>query len=162
MKSLQECLQTLVTCAGGDGNLLLNVEPMPNGQIEPRQAARLRELGEWLGQYGQSIYATRGGPFKPGNWGASTFRGNTIYVHVFGAGRHELNLPPVPKRILACRSLTGGVAQATQSSAAVQLTLPATQDTPSAITVLELTLDGPASEMPPVTVPAGQAGARAN
>ena len=37
MKSLKECLQTLVLCAGGDGNLLFNVGPTPEGLIEPRQ-----------------------------------------------------------------------------------------------------------------------------
>ena len=37
---------------------------MPDGRIEPRQVERLREMGQWLGQYGESIYGTRGGPFK--------------------------------------------------------------------------------------------------
>ncbi len=39
---------------------------MPDGRIEPRQADRLLEMGRWLKKNGQSIYATRGGPFKPG------------------------------------------------------------------------------------------------
>ncbi|MBN2580022.1 MAG: alpha-L-fucosidase, partial [Pirellulales bacterium] len=48
IKSLKECIQTLVRVVGGDGNLLLNVGPMPDGRIEPRQADRLREMGRWL------------------------------------------------------------------------------------------------------------------
>ena len=48
MKSLKECLQTLVARAGGDGNLLFNVGPMPDGRIEPRQVERLTEMGAWL------------------------------------------------------------------------------------------------------------------
>ena len=52
--------------AGGDGNLLFNVGPMPDGRIEPRQVERLKEMGAWLSKYGESIYGTRGGPFKPG------------------------------------------------------------------------------------------------
>jgi len=83
IKSLKECLHILIKCVGGDGNLLLNVGPMPDGQIEPRQAERLREMGQWLKKYGESIYGTRGGPLKPGKWGASTHKGNRIYVHVF-------------------------------------------------------------------------------
>ena len=43
MKSLQECLQTLIRTAGGDGNLLFNVGPMPTGEIEPRQVERLKK-----------------------------------------------------------------------------------------------------------------------
>lgn len=34
-KSLEECIQTLIRTNGGDGNLLFNVGPMPNGEIEP-------------------------------------------------------------------------------------------------------------------------------
>ncbi|UCE47268.1 MAG: alpha-L-fucosidase, partial [Phycisphaerales bacterium] len=75
MKSLKQCIDTLVRVVGGDGNLLFNVGPMPDGRIEPRQVERLREMGVWLEKYGQSIYATRGGPFKPGLWGASTHKG---------------------------------------------------------------------------------------
>ena len=48
MKSKKECLDTLIRCAGGDGNLLFNVGPMPDGRIEPRQVERLKEMGLWL------------------------------------------------------------------------------------------------------------------
>ena len=33
LKSLPECLHTLIRTVGGDGNLLLNVGPMPDGRI---------------------------------------------------------------------------------------------------------------------------------
>jgi len=62
MKSLEECIRILASCAGGDGNLLLNVGPMPDGKIEQRQVDRLREIGVWLRANGESIYGTRGGP----------------------------------------------------------------------------------------------------
>jgi alpha-L-fucosidase len=60
---------------------------MPNGEIEPRQVERLREMGAWLEKYGVTIYGTRGGPFLPGAWGASTRRGQTIYLHVMDCPR---------------------------------------------------------------------------
>ncbi len=72
MKSLKECLQTLVLSVSGDGNLLFNVGPMPDGRIEPRQVARLKEMGAWLKKNGESIYGTRGGPWKPTKAVAST------------------------------------------------------------------------------------------
>ncbi len=78
MKPLKQCIATLVRCAGGDGNLLLNVGPMPTGEIEPRQVARLKEIGSWLDRCVQSIYATRGGPFRPASWGAATCKGKTV------------------------------------------------------------------------------------
>ena len=100
MKSLKECIQTLARVVGGDGNFLFNVGPMPDGRIEPRQVERLREMGQWLKKYGQSIYATRGGPFKPTAWGASTHKGNRIYVHVFDWPKNgELEVPMLPNRV---------------------------------------------------------------
>jgi len=66
LKSLEECVHTLVTCAGGDGNLLLNVGPMPTGEIEPRQVARLKEIGAWLAKFGTTIYETGAGRSRPG------------------------------------------------------------------------------------------------
>ncbi|MBM3335782.1 alpha-L-fucosidase, partial [Candidatus Sumerlaeota bacterium] len=82
IKSLKQCIDTLVRVVGGDGNLLFNVGPMPTGEIEPRQVERLKEMGAWLRKYGETIYGARGGPFEPGPWGAATYRGNTIYVHI--------------------------------------------------------------------------------
>jgi len=76
IKSLKQCIDTLVTCAGRSGNLALNTNPMPNGQIEPRQAERFREIGAWLSQYGESIYGTRGGPFWATSRVVSTRKGN--------------------------------------------------------------------------------------
>lgn len=48
VKSLEQCLQTLIRSAGGDGNLLFNVGPKPDGSIEPLQVERLKEMGQWL------------------------------------------------------------------------------------------------------------------
>ena len=82
VKSLEQCLQTLIRSAGGDGNLLFNVGPKPDGTIEPLQIERLKEMGQWLQKYGYTIYETRGGPFKPADWGVSTRKDNLIYLHV--------------------------------------------------------------------------------
>ena len=154
MKSLQECLRTLVTCAGGDGNLLFNVGPMPTGEIEPRQVERLKEMGAWLKLYGDSVYATRGGPFKPGKWGASTFKGNTVYLHVFNWPAEGLTLPALGKKILATKTLTGGQAEVKQTEPGLAVTLPPA-DRQAIDTVIALQLDGPASELPPVALSGG-------
>jgi alpha-L-fucosidase len=82
VKSLEECLHNLIRSASGDGNLLFNVGPGPDGIIEPLQADRLREMGKWLNHNGYSIYGTRRGPFKPSEWGVSTRKGNIIYLHL--------------------------------------------------------------------------------
>ncbi len=153
LKSLKECIDILVRTVGGDGNLLLNVGPMPNGEIEPRQVERLKEIGAWLKQYGESIYRTRGGPFKTGTWGGSTFRDNTIYLHVIEWGENNsILLPPIPKRIVSHQVLTGGEIALNETERGTEIRLPAGQRDPLD-TIIELRLDGPASEIPAVDLP---------
>jgi alpha-L-fucosidase len=151
MKSLQQCLQTLILTAGGNGNLLFNVGPMPDGRIEPRQVERLKEMGAWLQKYGQSIYATRGGPFKPGRWGASTRQDKTIYVHVFQWEGDTLQLPPIPAKVVSARVLTGGTVHCTQNEAGLALRV-AAADQAAMDTLVALELDRPALDLAPVRV----------
>jgi alpha-L-fucosidase len=148
MKTLQECMNVLVRCAGGDGNLLFNVGPMPTGEIEPRQVQRLKEMGQWLGKYGQTIYKTRGGPWRPGTWGASTYNGNTVYVHILKWPGDAVTLPGIAKKIVSASVLTGGKADVKQTDEAVTISLPQ-GDRQEIDTIITLTLDGPASEAAP-------------
>jgi len=140
IKSLSECVHLLVRCAGGDGNLLLNVGPMPDGRIEPRQAERLREVGEWLRRYGATIYGTRGGPYRPDRWGACTSRGSTAYLHVLDRTVQTLELPPLPAKVVNSRCLTGGDVKVSQSDArlAIAFDRPGEPDAIDRIVVLEL------------------------
>ena len=108
IKSTQECIQTLISTAGANGNLLLNVGPMMDGRIEQRQVNLLKEIGSWLNEFGESIYGTKGGPYKPEHWIASTYRENRIYIHLMRWPSGELVLPKLSKnKILAVSSYKG-------------------------------------------------------
>jgi alpha-L-fucosidase len=146
MKSLKECLQTLVLCAGGDGNLLFNVGPMPDGRIEPRQVDRLKEMGAWLAKNGDSIYGTRGGPWKPNKAVASTRKGNTVFVHVFRANDGQVELPDLPRRVKSATVLTGGTVKASQQGDKLTLSF-ATGALDPIDTVVRLELDGSAMDL---------------
>src|SRR5258708_5624304 len=65
IKTSAEVICILARTAGGNGNLLLDVGPMPDGRVEPRQVEVLKQVGVWLRRYGESIYGTRCGPWKP-------------------------------------------------------------------------------------------------
>ncbi len=83
VKSLTECLHALVSCAGGDGNLLLDVGPNSLGEIPADQAIRLREMGAWLEVNGRAIYGTRGSRLGiETKWGRVTQKGNMLYLLV--------------------------------------------------------------------------------
>ncbi|MCF7973514.1 MAG: alpha-L-fucosidase [Phycisphaerae bacterium] len=107
MKSLQECLQNLILCAGGDGNLLFNVGPTADGVIEARQVTRLQEMGQWMAAHGHTIYGTRGGPWKPTKAVASTRKGNVIYLHILRWNQDVLELPDIDRRILSATLPSG-------------------------------------------------------
>jgi alpha-L-fucosidase len=139
MKSLAECLQTLVRCVGGDGNLLFNVGPMPDGRIEPRQVERLKEMGAWLAKNGASIYATRGGPWHPTPKFASTRQGNTVYLHVFKWDKDTLELPALPHAVKSATLLGGGRASVRQTGDTLTVAVaPADRDPINTIVKLEL------------------------
>jgi alpha-L-fucosidase len=108
-KSLKQCIQTLVRCASGDGNLLFNVGPMPDGTIEPLQVSRLQEMGAWLKQNGETIYGTRGGPWRTGRWGGATYRGNTVWLHVLNWTGDALTLPAFQQKIVNAQLRASGV-----------------------------------------------------
>ncbi len=144
MKSLEECLRILVTTVTGDGNLLFNVGPMPDGRIEPRQVERLREIGAWLGKNGTAVYRTRGGPWVNGAWGGSTHRGDRIFVFLLRkpAGG-VLTLSGNPGRVLKA-SLLGSSQAVTfsQEEKRLSLQVPASAFG-SPIPILELQLAEP-------------------
>lgn len=153
VKPLKHYIQLLANVAGRDGNLLLNVGPRPDGAIDPSQAARLREIGAWLGKYGESIYETRGGPFLPAGYGASTHRGNTIYLHVLNWQNDKLALPPIPARVLRASVLGGAKAGVTQTAQGIEVTVPPAGRN-DIDTVIALELDTPAASIQPVPVAA--------
>ena len=143
-QNFAECLRMLVSCVSGDGNLLLNVGPLPTGEIAADQQAVLRQMGRWLAKYGESIYATRGGPLRNGDWGGSTFRDKTIYLHVLKRSGERLLLPPLRAKVTNVTALTGGSPMLEQTAAGVMIVLPAEQRD-EIDTVVKLELDAPAA-----------------
>ncbi len=145
MKPFASCVRSLVSCATGDGNLLLDVGPDSTGVIPNDQASRLREIGKWLARYGHSIYETRGGPYRNSARGGSTFRAKSIYLHVFDWPAAGLELAPLKSKVLSIRCLTGGKAAWTQDSKALRIDIDASFRN-SIDTILELRLNGLAGD----------------
>ncbi|MFN8220076.1 MAG: alpha-L-fucosidase [Fimbriimonadales bacterium] len=153
MKSLDEVIRILVETVTGDGNLLLNVGPMPDGRIEPRQADRLRELGSWLKKYGESVYGTRGGPYVNGPWGGSTCKGKTVYLHLLGPVQTPFRLPALPANIQRSKCLTGGTALVRQDADGVTVEIQGATATTD--TIVKLEIDRNALDIVPISLPKG-------
>ncbi len=84
-KSSKELIRLLVKDAGYGANLLLNIGPLPNGEIQTAFTDRLDTMGNWLKKNGNTIYGTHAGFIKPQEWGAVTEKGNKVYLHIFQA-----------------------------------------------------------------------------
>ena len=173
LRPIEECLRGLVCCAIGDGNLLFNVGPRPDGLIEPSHAARLREMGDFLKQNGESIYGTRGGPFiapdekkrpagnhgftlaEGGWWGGSTHKGNAIYLHILRWPSDTIELPSIPHRIVRHSLLSGrGNAEVKQTQAGIRVSVPASQRA-AVDTIVKLELNGAAGQISAIRPPQG-------
>lgn len=150
LKSAADVIGILAQCAGGDGNLLLDIGPMPDGRIEPRQVDILKQVGVWLARNGDSIYGTRGGPWKPSRTIASTRNGKMIYVHVLQA-RDTVELPGIARKIKSATLADGTRVSFDQSPDRIILNLPPAQFQ-SGDTVVKLKLNGSAMDLPALKI----------
>jgi len=155
MKSLEKCVRTLLLTVGGDGNLLFNVGPTPEGEIEGRQIERLKEMGAWVAKHSASIYGTRGGPFKPGSWGAATRSDNRITLFIMNwPANGRLSLPAISTKVIAANTMGGAkVAFETQANGEMVLIAPPEAERDPIATAIMLTLDGPALALPACDMP---------
>ena len=75
-------IRLLAKVAARGGNVLLNIGPMGNGEIDPKDQAILRGIGTWMSMFGNSIYGTGRTPLAPQAWGETTLKGSTLFLHV--------------------------------------------------------------------------------
>ncbi|MGC4021581.1 MAG: alpha-L-fucosidase [Cyclobacteriaceae bacterium] len=102
-KSKKDLVQYLAKAAGYNANFLLNVGPMPNGKIQSEHKAALKEVGEWLKVFGETIYGTQGGPLSERNWGVTTQKGNKVYVHILSWQDETLTIPKLSKKVVSVK-----------------------------------------------------------
>ncbi|WP_198680047.1 alpha-L-fucosidase [Aureibaculum luteum] len=107
-KTTKQLIHFLVNAAGKNGNLLLNVGPMPNGEIQPEFVNSLKEMGEWTSKYGESIYGTRGGVIKSQDWGTITKKDKTLYVHILNpTSEPYIFIPDLNEKIRSATTFDG-------------------------------------------------------
>lgn len=92
-KDTSELIRLLVRTAGKGANLLLNIGPQPNGELPEQALVRLREMGEWMRIYGETIYGTEGAPFEEQPWGTATVKGDRSFIHIINPESTEILIP---------------------------------------------------------------------
>ena len=92
-KSTKTLIHYLVKAAGKDATLLMNIGPQPDGCLPQVAVERLKEMGDWMKTYGETIYGTRGGCVAPHPWGVTTQKGDRLFVHILDLQDKVLFLP---------------------------------------------------------------------
>jgi len=103
-------IRYLVRAVARNGNLLLDVGPDANGEIDPQAVKVLKEIGAWLKVNGEAIYGTR--PVRPYELGKVFFTGKadgTVYAIALSSRDGE----PMPKSVILPASLTVNVKRIT-------------------------------------------------
>ena len=147
-KPLATLVRSIVNNACGDGNVLLSWGPKWNGEFDEAQKARYLEIGDWLKKNGSTIHGTRGGPWKPADWGGSTRRGNTAWLHVWKWYGETLRLPALPgRKMQAARLLNGTAVECKPIGNQIVITVPKTRQDP-VDTIVEFNFDQPLDGLP--------------
>ncbi len=136
----------LVKSACGNGNFILGVSAPPTGRMEPKLIEKFKQMRLWLDQYGESLFETRGGPFKRTSRYGSTCRNNKIYLHLFEADS-LFQLPSLSAPIEKVRMLNGGNAGFQQTDSALLIKINP-YDFQLPVTILELSITGDAQTLP--------------
>ncbi len=139
-KSKEDIIRLLVNTSGKGANLLLNVGPQPNGELPAVALDRLKELGEWMNVYGETLYVSKAGPVKPCEWGATTEKNGKIYIHVCPSDSTEtlsyivIPLEKRPKTVVDFQS--GKKVNFTFKDRKLKVTLPALRTLPDHVVVV--------------------------
>jgi alpha-L-fucosidase len=108
-KSVNQLIHYIINAAGRNANFLLNIGPMPNGEIQKEFTDTLAAMGSWMKKYGQTIYQTRGNVAAPQSWGVVTAKGSTWYVHVLDKTKKPFILiPSVNQKVFKATLLNNG------------------------------------------------------
>jgi alpha-L-fucosidase len=140
LMGFEEAVNMILDVVVRNGNVLLNVGPDPDGVIPASHVERLRQIGAWMKDHGDSIYGTRGGPFQPTEFYGSTYRDKTIYVHIRQwPADGKIKLPAIGQKIKASSLLRGGNVSVEQASDGITISvLPIDRGLLDTVVVLEL------------------------
>jgi alpha-L-fucosidase len=106
-KTPKQVLESLLRCASGGGNLLLNIGPKADGSVPVESERVLRQVGEWLKVNGGSVYGTERSPFGTST-GLTTVKGSTVFVHVLRWPGRQLTIPRVQNTVRSAHMLADG------------------------------------------------------
>jgi alpha-L-fucosidase len=95
-KSPRQIIHSLSEVAGKGGNLLLNVAPMGDGEIQPELLERLAVVETWMQANRESIIGTQPGLAPWQFYGPSTRKDDLIYLHLLWKPYETISVRGLP------------------------------------------------------------------
>lgn len=98
-KSPGELLCLLIELLSKGMNYLLNIGPMPDGDIPQESVEILTEMGKWVHKNAEAVYGTHATPYEfDFPWGRISQKGNRLYLYLF-EHMDELILPGIENEV---------------------------------------------------------------
>ena len=154
-KTSGQLTRILVDTISMGGNLLLDIAPLEDGSLDPRQVRILEDMGRWTARHGEAIYGSRAGIPRDYFNGPSTLSadGRTLYLFLDGRPNEDVVVKGLDNKVLDARVAGNGAKVAHQvigklswSKAPGLLYLDIPDDAfDPVVTVIALELDGPVS-----------------
>ena len=139
VKSVSAVIKQFIYCLCGDGNYLLSIGCMPNGQLPPQETECMLKIGEFMENWGHTIYNTRSGPWNPNEFGGSVYRGETVYVHIVARPKNGIICLPLEEySICSAQCITGENVAIVIQGNTLSITIP---DIEILDIIIELTMD---------------------
>jgi len=110
-RPVREVLGLLRTATSGQGNLLLNIGPKPDGSVPEEATERLIPVGQWLAQNGEAVYGQVDRADGRLEWmpcGQFTLKGNTAYFWCNRWPGKELAIGGLQVKVLKASYLATG------------------------------------------------------
>ncbi len=107
-KSPGQLIRMLVNSVACGGNLLMNVGPTAEGEIDYRAVAALHVYQDWMSQHSEAIYGCTQSEFAPPQDCRLTQNDKHVYVHIFAYPFRHLHVDGLGDRIAYASFLHDG------------------------------------------------------
>jgi alpha-L-fucosidase len=107
-KSTDTLIRSLIEIISRGGNLLLDVGPQPDGQIQPEFVERLNAIGEWTTLNSSAIYGSTYGPIQNQDAYRTTARGASVFVFVMDPSATEVTVSSINRPVHQVRLVATG------------------------------------------------------
>ena len=108
-KTSGQIVRMLGQVANGGANLLLNAAPQADGSIPEPCVGLLKRVGEWMRTNGEAVYDSE--RIQRPEWmqlGIFTFRGKTLYLHLYLWPGQQIEMRGLENEVLSARFLASG------------------------------------------------------